>query len=375
MLSFLFIITTCMFVIVRLSLYAISLRHKTAILTPASGFTVVVPYRNEIENLPKLINSLLAAPAMRTTPILFVNDHSTDGSYKYVNEQLHRFCQGSVNQSLAYNQHGKKYAIQQALRLAKSSYVIQLDADVTVPARFMDEHMTHLSSGKKLSVGTVNIMTDGSLESYLQQDEQALMNTVNLSMHLLVHRFPGLGLAFASGANLAYNREWHLQTKPFEKNMNIASGDDMYVLHAALNSPKGQDIIGLCKSPTSVVHTAATRDFTTYLRQRVRWASKPVNKKIPANLIEQVAGVIGMFLFFGSLTQWLIQPTNYLILVCLVALAASLAVGSGFELSKYGIKSYAIFRLLRAFLLPFRWLAVAMSIPIVKLQWKSRDIR
>jgi poly-beta-1,6-N-acetyl-D-glucosamine synthase len=103
---------------------------------PEIKFSIVVPYRNEAENLPDLLDSLslLKYPASHFE-ILLVNDASEDAS----REICSRFKEANpdLNIHLLENERTtsspKKDAILTALKKAQFDYLLTTDADCLVP--------------------------------------------------------------------------------------------------------------------------------------------------------------------------------------------------------------------------------------------------
>lgn len=75
-----------------------------------------------------------------------------------------------------------------------------------------------------------------------------------------------------NGANLAYTRRAFDAVNGFKGIDNIASGDDMLLMHKiALQFPGG---IAYLKSPEVIVQTAPVNTVKEFFNQRIRWASK-----------------------------------------------------------------------------------------------------
>ena len=74
-----------------------------------------------------------------------------------------------------------------------------------------------------------------------------------------------------SGANLAYKKEAFLKTDPYQDNLQIASGDDMFLLKGFYQN---QLKIEANTSVQAIVYTPAQKSLKKMLSQRLRWASK-----------------------------------------------------------------------------------------------------
>ncbi len=85
--------------------------------------------------------------------------------------------------------------------------------------------------------------------------------------------FFGIGYPrLCNGANLAYRREMFLAVSGFEGNEGVHSGDDEFLLHKIVYQKGGA--AEFVVRPEAIVRTAAAPTMRSFLRQRIRWASK-----------------------------------------------------------------------------------------------------
>jgi cellulose synthase/poly-beta-1,6-N-acetylglucosamine synthase-like glycosyltransferase len=75
-----------------------------------------------------------------------------------------------------------------------------------------------------------------------------------------------------NGANLAYSKDAFVAVNGFKGVDNIASGDDMLLMHKIHKQYPGK--IGYLFAQGAIVHTAAMADWKSFINQRIRWASK-----------------------------------------------------------------------------------------------------
>jgi len=81
-----------------------------------------------------------------------------------------------------------------------------------------------------------------------------------------------------SGANLSYSRELYLETRPFDPEERVASGDDMFLL---IGARKLGRTCSFMSNRESIVRTAPQKNPAAMLSQRVRWSSKAGNLRMP----------------------------------------------------------------------------------------------
>jgi cellulose synthase/poly-beta-1,6-N-acetylglucosamine synthase-like glycosyltransferase len=75
-----------------------------------------------------------------------------------------------------------------------------------------------------------------------------------------------------NGANLAYRKDVFYEVGQFKGIDQIASGDDMLLMQKIKEKYSGK--LGYLNCQESIVTTAPMPDWTSFLNQRIRWASK-----------------------------------------------------------------------------------------------------
>jgi glycosyltransferase involved in cell wall biosynthesis len=107
--------------------------------------SVVVPARNEAGNIENLI---LRIPHMGShTEIIFVEGHSTDNTWKTIQEIAEKY--GSTHDIKIARQDGKGKgdAVRKGFEMARGDILIILDADLTVPPEDLPKFYDALASG------------------------------------------------------------------------------------------------------------------------------------------------------------------------------------------------------------------------------------
>jgi cellulose synthase/poly-beta-1,6-N-acetylglucosamine synthase-like glycosyltransferase len=92
--------------------------------------------------------------------------------------------------------------------------------------------------------------------------------------------------SMCNGANIAYEKKAFLEVGGFTGIDNIASGDDMLLMHKIFN--RYPDRVLFLKSPDAIVQTKPAETLKEFFNQRIRWASKAdkyTDKKITAVLL------------------------------------------------------------------------------------------
>jgi glycosyltransferase involved in cell wall biosynthesis len=132
-----------------------SLKHAS----PEINFSIIIPYRNEAENLPLLLNSILKLKyPLSQFEILLVNDSSEDGSRKICSDFKTRYpeLQISLFENHRISGSPKKDAILIAVKKAIFPYILTTDADCKLPEFWLQAFNEKiLETGAKLIAGPV----------------------------------------------------------------------------------------------------------------------------------------------------------------------------------------------------------------------------
>jgi cellulose synthase/poly-beta-1,6-N-acetylglucosamine synthase-like glycosyltransferase len=249
------------------------------------SISVIIPARNEASNLYDLLTSL----TQQTYPaalfeVIVVDDYSTDDTANIVRNfpapNIHLISLKEILKEEKINSYKKK-AIEIGISQSKGELIVTTDADCfmgkdwlqTIAAFYQTNH-------PQLIVMPVSINCGNSpVEIFQALDFMSLQGITGASVYKKVH-------SMCNGANLAYTRKAFDKVKGFEGIDNIASGDDMLLMHKiSLQYPNG---ISYLKSKEVIVHTQTMHTVKDFLNQRIRWASKANkydDKRITAVLI------------------------------------------------------------------------------------------
>ncbi|HSY24032.1 MAG TPA: glycosyltransferase [Polyangiaceae bacterium] len=121
------------------------LRHRRVHRAPNPGVSVIVPARNESENV---IAAVARTPVMGAwTEIVFVEGGSTDGTWEQIQKTIASY-RGPLRLS-AYKQTGKGKgdAVRLGFDKAKGDILMILDADLTVPPEDLPKFYDAMASG------------------------------------------------------------------------------------------------------------------------------------------------------------------------------------------------------------------------------------
>ncbi|MBN2744638.1 MAG: glycosyltransferase [Marinilabiliaceae bacterium] len=223
--------------------------------------TVVVAFRNEAPNLPMLLDDLAA----QTLPaghfdIILVNDHSSDLWQKTITPRL------LPNLTIVNaTQTGKKGAIRQGCLMAKGNIIVTTDADCRLQPRWLESILQLIHHNRAdILIGPVEMLSNGSWMQNMQALDYRALQLCSAGAANMQHPI------MCSGANLAFTAKAYHQLM-HHINDTFLSGDDMFLLHAA---KRHNMCIAFANSPHAVVFTSAQPTLSSFIQQRIRWASK-----------------------------------------------------------------------------------------------------
>lgn len=254
----------------KLSWYSVSFHlHRSNDLLKGERIrvkiTVVIPVRNEAEQIPFICNDL--AGQERVDPdyeVVFVDDHSTDRSAT----ALEKFCAMHARYKLIRLPEGvagKKQAIAAGVAAASGEWILQTDADCRLPAGFIASHAGHAARGADLVAGPV--LVDPGERWWSRFEALDHFSLIATGMAAAAAGRP----VMCSGANLAYSKRTFLASAEKLLAVPHVSGDDVFLLAEA---KKAHRRIVFPDGPEIVVTTSPTTGPAAFLQQRIRWGSK-----------------------------------------------------------------------------------------------------
>ena len=253
-----------LFVIFRL--YGGFLKVKTFEITnryPDTKFTIIVPFRNEAENLPSLLESLskLHYP-VDLFEVILVDDGSEE-QWSVVSDQ---YSVRIITNNRVSNSP-KKDAILTALNIATNDWIVTTDADCVVNADWLlcfDNFIRQ--NDAEMIAGAVAYSGNKSFLHAFQQLDVASLQAATIGSF-------GLGNAFmCNGANFAYTKSLFEKLDGFAGNTDFAGGDDVFLLQEAVRH--FPEKVLYIKAANAIVQTKPENSWQDLFFQRVRWASK-----------------------------------------------------------------------------------------------------
>ena len=236
---------------------------------PETKFSIIIPFRNEAENLPDLLKSIAKLNYPKQLfEIILINDNSYDNSVEIIQKHIKN---KTINLSIIQNKRTtnapKKDAITTAINHAKNEWIITTDADCILPKNWLNSFNTYIKKTNALCIVAPVILNSNT--SFLQQFQ--LLDFLSLQ-GATIGAF-GIKKPFlCNGANFAYKKTLFFELHGFNGNTHIASGDDIFMLEKILkNTPKQLHYL---KSKHAIITTKPQTSWSLLISQRVRWAAK-----------------------------------------------------------------------------------------------------
>ena len=238
---------------------------------PRVKISIIIPARNEEQNIVDCLNSIVDQSYPKYLfEVLVVDDHSTDQtaeiilSYRDQNVQLI-----SLKDFVAGNEINsyKKKAIEIAVQQSSGDIIVTTDADCIVSPGWLQTIAKFYEEKKPAFIVMPVAINCGNkfIEIFQSLDFMTLQGITGASVYKKFH-------SMCNGANLAYTKKAFIEVGGFKGIDNIASGDDMLLLHKIFN--RYPDGIAYLKSREVIVQTEPVKTIAQFLNQRIRWASK-----------------------------------------------------------------------------------------------------
>ncbi len=244
---------------------------------PVTGFSIIIPARNEAENIETCIQSILKNNyPQHLFEIIIADDFSTDETPAIVENISNSFSNvrliklgNFIDQNL--NSYKKK-AIELAIAQSNFEWIITTDADCVLPEQWLVLYDAFIQTNKVVFIAApVMFNCDNSFLSVFQcLDFISLQGITAASVSAGFH-------SMCNGANLAYNKSAFYKVGGFKNADHIASGDDMLLMHKI--KKMYPSAIGYLFNQHAIVITAPMPDWQSFFNQRIRWASKATSYK------------------------------------------------------------------------------------------------
>ncbi len=332
---------------------AVKKQKKSKIERKPDEVTVIIPFRNEFENL-KVLFKCIEELKVKPKEFIFVNDHSEDEFLSLFTDLS--FPHRMIN--VGAESYGKKAAIAIGVNLVETEFVITWDADITVPSNYFEElvkwHWTDLI------ILPVEMRSSEFVPGFFAMDYQ-LQTQTNVALTGLFRPIT------ASGANLFFSKKAYLEADEQRSDNSILSGDDQFLLNALRKA--GKEIILLTRSELNA-ETKAPISLQKGMDQRRRWLGKSTK------VGDSFAIFFGMIVFLFQMGYY-----GFAWYQCFIgnwgATIVMILIKGELDAFLTTYKFQEQFNTLKVFLYqvayPFYMIVLVLSVFWFKVEWKGRE--
>ena len=331
--------------------------------TPKTSFTIVVPFRNEKENLPNLLHSISLLNYPKELVEVILVDDDSDDEFRIQNLEFRIQMIKNVRKSNS----PKKDAIETAIQIAKHDWIITTDADCLVQKDWLTIYDQYIQKNEveMVASGVCYIPKKGFLSAFQNLDFLSLQGATIGSF--------GINQPFmCNGANFAYSKSFFKELNGFQGNETIASGDDVFLLQKAVSvAPKK---VGFLLAKESIVATNPVATWSDLFQQRVRWASKSTGYSSVYGKLLALVVFGGNLAWIVSFLLWLVGLLDQNIFMLFVALKFLIDFILIYKTANF-FESKLQYVLASSLLYPFFSVSVAVYSLFGKYSWKGRNFR
>jgi cellulose synthase/poly-beta-1,6-N-acetylglucosamine synthase-like glycosyltransferase len=330
-------------------------------LEPKTKFTIIVPFRNEADNLPALLDSI----STLNYPMDWINVILVDDDSEQVLSLQPLVFSIRVIKNVRVSNSPKKDAIVTAMNVINTDWVITTDADCVVNTNWLLTIDNYIQNNEAAMIaGAVTYDCNNSFLQQFQQLDLASLQGASIGSF-------GIGKGFmCNGANLAYTKTLFQELNGFDGNDLIASGDDVFLLQKAM--ARCPEKVHYLKSTNNIVTTGPLNDWKSLFHQRVRWASKTTSYQSSFGKLLGVVVLMGNLCWLLAVGFWAFGLTSIVTLLILSLLKFSVDAVLIFKTNAFLGQKTQYF-VLSSLLYPFFSVCVAFYSLFGKYEWKGRE--
>jgi poly-beta-1,6-N-acetyl-D-glucosamine synthase len=227
---------------------------------PQEGVSVLICVKDNIDGIKRILPKLLKQN-YPVYEVILMDDFSNDNLEGYIkeigNERLKFF---RTSKDLP----GKKQSMIEGVSLAKYNWILQTDSDCVLASLDWIKHMMNCrNQTTEVVLGVSPLTSSGTITSYLAAYESIYIAMQYLSYALFKKPYMGVG------RNLLFNKESFIKASPYKDNMELASGDDDFIIQNISN----KNNIQICTVSNGFTYSDGPKSLHKYYNQKVRHLS------------------------------------------------------------------------------------------------------
>lgn len=344
-------------------------------ITPATRFTVIIPARDEEEQIAECVTGILQQhyPA-HLFEVIVIDDHSSDATPAIIQQlqqqhaNLHLIQLEKELKGQQLNSYKKK-AIELAIGRCQGEWIVTTDADCFMGKNWLATYDAYIQQHAPVFVAApVMFSNPGSFVGVFQcLDFMSMQGITAAAVSAGVH-------SMCNGANLAYSKTAFYKVGGFTGIDKIASGDDMLLMHKIKLEFPGKT--GYIFSDAAIVNTPPMPSWKSFINQRIRWASKADKYKDKA--VFWVLALVYLFNagLFATLVTGLFYWPLLPVVLGMIAVKTIVELGFLFPVARFFrqrslLVSFAVMQPFHIFYIVVAgWLG-----KFGKYQWKGRTVK
>ena len=331
--------------------------------SPKTSFSIVVPFRNEKDNLPNLLHSISLLHYPKELVEVILVDDDSDDEFRIQNLEFRIQMVKNIRKSNS----PKKDAIETAIEIAKNDWIITTDADCLVQKDWLTIYDQYIQENE------VEMVASGVCYVPKKDFLSAFQNLDFLSLQGATIGSYGINQPFmCNGANFAYFKQFFKELNGFQGNETIASGDDVFLLQKAVSV--APEKVGFLLAKESIVATKPVATWSELFQQRVRWASKSTGYSSLYGKLLALVVFGGNLGWIVSFLLWLIGFLDQNIFMLFVALKFLIDFILIYKTASF-FESKLQYVLASSLLYPFFSVSVAVYSLFGKYSWKGRNFK
>lgn len=330
----------------------------------ATPISVIIPFRNEEKKLDSIVKSFNSLNYnLNIVEFIFVDDHSTDKGLEVLKEAL-------INTNLIYKiikqpKHitGKKNAIIKGVEKAKNEAIVTTDADTTHSKKWLTSYSLAFKNKAEFIIAPVINQPSKSFIGQLHNTEALILSGITVGSASL--NSPIL----CSGANMGYTKSIFNSINPYNGNLTITSGDDMFFLDKILKAGKKVEVLD---NKEALAFTQGNNSYSEVLSQSIRWSSKNKELKNKTNLYLSILIFLTNTLLYINLFSLIYSnfiALNFILLKFLIDVILLIIISIKFNQKQLISNAPFIY-----ILYPIHLIIIFVSSFFVKVKWKERMV-
>lgn len=279
--------------------------------------SVLIPARNEAENIINLIQSL-KAQLYSNIEVIIVDDHSTDDTFtlakKYINDDT-RF-QIIKGEKLPQGWLGKNHACYQLSQKATGKYFLFIDADVTLAPNAIQSALAEVQT-KNLAL--LSLFPDQQMQSFAEKIVVPVMHYLLLSLLplRLIYKSKNPAFAAANGQFMFFDAKFYKENQFHKHFYNIVIEDIAIIKYMKQKEMAVETLLG-----NSLVNC---RMYNNYAQAKEGF-SKNLFAGFNNNIVLMSFYFFFIFISYFIISFYLSIPLILLFLVLIVVMRISIAI-------------------------------------------------